>query len=298
MYIKQPFLAHFSLFIACLAWGGSYAVGRFGLSEGSSLWLTLWRWGPGAILFVVYLAIKWREISPIINGHWLKLVLISALGVVIYPVTLFMAISQTTALNASLYLAVTPILIVLASSIFWQDKLGKVGLGSVFLGLLGALILLFQGSIDSLIQFKFAENDLWAIISAFAWVGYCVALPLKPNNLNEIPFLALIVVIGSIILLVFGLTIGAEVPQPNTSSVALSIAYFAVFPSILAFFAWNWGTLIVGSSTAAPYNNLVPLFGGILGVVFLGETVEEYHIIGGALIIVGLMVNGLYGKNN
>ena len=54
MTSNRSISAHVLLVFACLAWGGSYAVGRFGLSEGSALWLTLWRWGPGAVLFAVY----------------------------------------------------------------------------------------------------------------------------------------------------------------------------------------------------------------------------------------------------
>ena len=297
MYIKQSFLAHFLLFIACLAWGGSYAVGRYGLSEGSALWLTLWRWGPGAIFFTIYLVIKWKEIFPIVSGHWFNLILISTLGIVIYPTTLFMAVAQTTALNASLYLAITPILIVLSSSIIWRDKLGLIGLGSVFFGLFGAFILLFQGDLYSLIEFKFERNDIWAIISALAWVAYCVALPLKPSDLKEFPFLAIIVVMGSIILFFSGLIIGSDIPQPKTLTTLFSILYFAVFPSVLAFLAWNWGTQIVGPSTASSYNYLVPLFGGGLGIFFLDESIENFHILGGTFIILGLVLNGFSSKS-
>ena len=85
MFVKQTLQAHFLLFIACLAWGGSYAVGRFGLSEGSPLWLTLWRWGPGAIVFAIYLLFQWRKFLPLIFNYWFRLILISTLGVVIYP---------------------------------------------------------------------------------------------------------------------------------------------------------------------------------------------------------------------
>ncbi len=291
---KQTASAHALLIFACVAWGGSYAVGRYGLSDGSPLWLTLWRWGPGAIIFALYLMIKWRSIAPVVARYWLRLTLISLLGVVIYPVTLFMAVAQTTALNASLYLAATPVLIVFTSSIVWKDRLGVTALVAVALGVLGALVLFFQGSMAALLEFKIAKNDIWAIFSALAWAAYCVSLPLKPKELTEIPFLAIIVVIGTIVLLGLALAEGtSDLPLPKTPAVAWSMAFFAIFPSVLAFLAWNWGTTLVGSATAAPYNNLVPFLGGALGIIFLHEKIEKYHIVGGVLIVAGLLINGI-----
>jgi len=285
--------AHLLLVFACLAWGGSYAVGRFGLSEGSALWLTLWRWGLGAVLFVFYLVFKWDQHGSVIQANLPRLTLISALGVVVYPATLFMAVAQTTALNASLYLSATPVLIVLISSLVWKERVGPIGAAAVLFGLLGALVLVFRGSLNAFFAFEIASGDTWAIVSALAWAGYCVSLPLKPVDLNEVSFLAVLVVIGSVILSVLAVAIGGAVPMPDTPEVAWSMVYFAVFPSILAFLAWNWGTTNVGPSIAAPYNNLVPFFGGALGVLLLGETIENYHLWGGGFVVSGLILNSM-----
>lgn len=297
MNIQRVATAHLFLILACIAWGGSYAVGRFGLSEGSALWLTLWRWGPGALVFAVYLLPRWGRIGPAVKGHIVKLGLISLLGIAIYPATLFLAVADTTALNASLYLAVTPVLIVLISSLVWKERVGAVGTLAVILGLLGALVLVFRGDFSALLAFQVAGSDIWAIVSALAWACYCAALPLKPAGLDELPFLAVLVVFGSIILAILALVeagvVGGEIPMPDTSTAAWSMAYFALFPSILAFLAWNSGTSTVGPSAAAPYNNLVPFLGGALGVAFLGEAIESYHIWGGALVVLGLTLNGL-----
>ena len=257
------------------------------------MWLTLWRWGPGAALFAVYLMFKWDQHGSVIQTNLPRLTLISALGVVIYPATLFMAVAETTALNASLYLSVTPVLIVLISSVVWKERIGPIGAAAVLLGLLGALVLVFRGSLDAFFAFQIASSDIWAIVSALAWAGYCVSLPLKPAGLSEVSFLAVLVVIGSVVLAALAVGIGGTVPMPDTPVVAWSMVYFALFPSILAFLAWNWGTTNVGPSIAAPYNNLVPFFGGALGVLLLGETVETYHLWGGGFVILGLVLNSM-----
>lgn len=284
--------AHLLLIFACVAWGGSYAVGRFGLNEGSAAWLTLWRWGPAALVFVAFLFLTWDTNGPHIRSSLARLALISILGVVIYSATLFLAVAETTALNAALYLSVTPVLIVLLSRLIWNERMGGVGALSVGAGLLGALVLVFRGSIDAMLAFQFATSDVWAIVSALAWAGYCVSLPLKPNGISELSFLSALIVIGCSILLPIALVWGGEMPLPDTTITATSIAYFAIFPSILAFLAWNHGTAEVGPSVAAPYNNLVPFIGSAMGVFLLGEGIESYHIMGGGLVVVSLILNG------
>lgn len=257
------------------------------------MWLTLWRWSPGAVLFAVYLMFKWDQHGSVIQANLPRLTLISALGIVVYPATLFIAVAKATALNASLYLSVTPVLIVLISSVVWKERIGPIGAAAVLFGLLGALLLVFRGSLDAFFAFEIASSDIWAIVSALAWAGYCVSLPLKPAGLSEVSFLAVLVVIGSVVLAVLAVGIGGTVPVPDTLVVAGSMVYFALLPSILAFLAWNWGTTNVGPSIAAPYNNLVPFFGGALGVLILGETIETYHLWGGGLVIIGLVFNSV-----
>lgn len=285
--------AHALLILACLAWGGSYAVGRFGLSEGSALWLTLWRWGPGAAVFTAYLVWTWSDHHDVVVSALPRLIFISGLGVVVYPATLFLAVAQTTALNASLYLAATPILIALLSALIWKDRIGGLQGLAIGLGLLGACVLVFRGSLLAMLSFEFATSDIWAIMSALAWAGYCVSLPLKPEGLGELPFLAFLVVFGTVVLLVLALLSGEDIPFPDAPLTAWSMIYFAIFPSVLAFLLWNWGTSQLGPATAAPYNNLVPFFGGALGFLFLSEAIEGYHLVGGGLVIAGLILNSV-----
>jgi drug/metabolite transporter (DMT)-like permease len=194
-----------------------------------------------------------------------------------------LAVAQTTALNASLYLAATPVFIAIASTCVWREKISPRNLTAIGIGVLGACILLFRGNLQMLMDFRIAVTDFWAVISAISWAAYCVSLPLKPKELSEPQFLATIVVMGCAILIVAGIFIGKdEIPFPHNQAVAMSLIYFAVFPSILAFISWNYATTNLGPTIVAPYNNLVPLLGGVFGVIFLGESIERYHLIGGA----------------
>ena len=71
-----------------------------------------------------------------------------------------------------------------------------------------------------------------------------------------------------------------------------AIAYVAIFPSILSYLCFNRGVELIGANRAGPFFHLIPLFGVVLAVVFLGERPALYHLVGAALIIGGVALAG------
>ena len=51
----------------------------------------------------------------------------------------------------------------------------------------------------------------------------------------------------------------------------LTLFYVAVFPSTLAYLCFNRGVQLIGANRAAPFFHLVPVFGAVMSIVFLGE---------------------------
>ena len=62
----------------------------------------------------------------------------------------------------------------------------------------------------------------------------------------------------------------------------------ALLVSLLGMLMWTRGNQLIGPNRAAIYVNLLPLFGALLAVIFLGETIRSYHIAGGLLIGSGM----------
>lgn len=287
-----PASANVLLLGSAAAWGAAYVVGHYGLSDGSAAFLTLWRWGPSAVVFLFVASRSMSRYAALVRNNLGPLVLLSALGVVIYPLTLFLAVSETTALNSSLYLAVTPAVIMIGSRALYGVPIGRLGSLSIVIGLVGTAVILFRGDLGLLRSLSIDWSDKWAIVSALAWAGYVISLEKKPSDLTETQFLGATVVIGvAIVIPVALLDIGSGVPVPNNARTAWSMLFFAVVPSVLAFLAWNSAVGFVGPSRASVYNNLVPLFGGLFGVLLLSEQIEAFHLVGGALIVVSLIVN-------
>lgn len=67
----------------------------------------------------------------------------------------------------------------------------------------------------------------------------------------------------------------------------LAVLYIGVAPAAVGFLSWNAGVRRLGSSGAMVFYNTLPLYGALLGYLFLGESIGPAHLLGGALIIGG-----------
>jgi drug/metabolite transporter (DMT)-like permease len=66
--------------------------------------------------------------------------------------------------------------------------------------------------------------------------------------------------------------------------------YLAVGPAIVAYCGYNRGVSLIGPVRAGQYLHLVPVFGSLLAVMFLGEEFRLYLMGGIALIAAGLLL--------
>jgi drug/metabolite transporter (DMT)-like permease len=70
----------------------------------------------------------------------------------------------------------------------------------------------------------------------------------------------------------------------------LAVAYVAVFPSILAYLCFNRGVELAGANRAGLFFHLMPLFGSIMAILFLGESFRPFHALGILLILGGILL--------
>ena len=81
---------------------------------------------------------------------------------------------------------------------------------------------------------------------------------------------------------------GAHLRVTNAS--LASLVYVALFPSVVAYVFWNRGVREAGPARAGVTLQLMPVFGALLAVVFLGERLAGYLWLGGALVLAGILL--------
>jgi drug/metabolite transporter (DMT)-like permease len=62
---------------------------------------------------------------------------------------------------------------------------------------------------------------------------------------------------------------------------------------VLAYLFWNRGVAAIGANAAGHFIHLMPVFGTVLAVLFLGESLRWYHGAGALLVAAGLVIAGV-----
>ena len=181
-----------------------------------------------------------------------------------------------------------PVLIVLFSFLIFREKVTRLQSLGILVSLCGAVMITARGDFERLLALSFNRGDLLVFTAIACYAGYSVMLRKRPRA-HPLAFIATTFWLGSIFLVPLYLweTFTVASMQLNPSTL-LVLAYVMVFPSIVSYLCFNRGVELVGANRAGLFIHLMPVFGGLMAVVFLGEVFGWYHGVGVVLIGLGI----------
>ena len=288
MRLETARSAHILLTLTALCLAGNYVIARSVHGEIPPVGLSFWRWAIGALFLAPFVMLKVGELGAAFRVNVNVFALLGSM-VVGSTTILFIALNFTTALNVSLINAVQPVLTVLLAVVFLKDRVTKVRILGIFSALLGVVIMLSMGDWAVLTNLQFNVGDLLALAAIFGLASYALNLRKLPKELSVVESLFGITVAGSLMLLPFYIVESMfYATVPVSTSTVIVVVELALLVSVFGNLMWNLGNKIIGPSRAAIFINLIPLFGAILAVAFLGEKIFIYHLVGALMICLGV----------
>ncbi len=282
-------MSYILLVLTTLFWSGNFVVSRGMHAEIPPLSLSFWRWVIAfAILSLFALRHLYRQ-HNLVRRHLRYIVIQGLLGVAGFNTLIYLAIQSTTAINAVLINSCIPVLIVVYSWILYREVMTPRQYIGVLVSLCGVVLIVAHGEIAYLQSLSFNPGDLLVFAAAAIWALYSSNLRNYPKGLHPLAYQSGIVISGLIILTPFYLFELASVGGFTINAASAStILYVALFASVLAFIFWNRAVRTIGANRAGPFIHLMPVFSTILAVIFLGETIQSYHLQGIGLIFTGI----------
>ena len=287
--ISHP-TAYVLLTLNMALWGSSLVVTRAVHEIVPPFALTFWRW---VVAVLVLLPIVWRKLPgamPLVRRTWRKLALLCGF-MVIGATFSVVAVNYTTAINASLINGSQPLATALVAFLIMRERLtlgSGLGILAAFVGL---LVMISHGSPLLLLNMAVNVGDIVMLIAVIAWALYSVELHRQPEHPSGDVLLFLIACTGLITVLPLYIaeTIFVREFIPSRNSVA-AIVYVSLAASLLAVYLWNIVIRSVGATHAALFLNLIPVFGAVFAILFLGEHLYAFHVIGAALVFLGILM--------
>lgn len=277
--------------LSALFWSGNFVLARYVANDIPPIALAYWRWTLALVLVLPFAAGPIWHQRKLIAQHFIPLTLLSMVGVAGFNTFVYLGLQTTSATNGLLINSMIPILIIVCSLLigvkikFWQ------GIG-VITSFLGVIFLVCQGELGRLFSLSFNRGDLWVLLSALVWAVYSIGLKVKPAELSALAFLGFSIAIGSLTLApIYWFNLVSEVSWTFGMQNGLAIGYTAIFASLIAYFCWNQGVKKIGASTAGQFIHLMPVFGTGLAVLFIGEVLAWYQLVGALAIGVGIVLS-------
>lgn len=282
-------LAFALLMLAALFWSGNWIVGRLLADLVPPVALTFWRWAIALALLAPVVGPRLWAARGLIAAHWRPIVVLGLLGGGLHNVLQYWGLRYTLATNGAIMNATTPVLIIVLGALLYREPFPRRAAAGALLALAGAIALITRLDLAALAGLELNRGDLLILASMVMLSAYTVGLRRRPAGLDALSFLACFALVALVpvgIGYAFEHAAGARIVL-NRTSVA-GMLYIAVFPAALAYLFWDIGVRAVGAARAGVFMYLMPVFGSVLGMVFLGERFEPYHAVGMGLIFAGV----------
>ena len=282
------------MILTALVWAGLFPTGKVALRSIPPFPFAAIRLTIGATLLFLYLQrkndaqempVNW---TPRLVGSFLFL---GFTGYLLSVGGSYQGLRLTTATNAALLNAASPIAIALLAAIFLREKMSAKMLLGIVISIVGVGVIVARGSWQVITASAYNPGDLIIVATLFAWGIYTTYGRHLMQVVSPLAATTYAYIAGATYLLIAcWLTEweGWQVAETRWDS-WLAVAY----QSTLGTFAHFWyyqAVEILGPSRAGVFINLVPVMAIGIAYVFLDEALTLPHLVGGLIVLVGVGV--------
>ncbi len=280
--------AYLLLILTMIFWAGNSVVAR-GIHETVPPIALAWlRWTIAALLILPFAWPHLKRDWPVIRANWRILLLLGTIGTGTFIAIYYYGISKTSAINALVINSAVPLLIPLAAFLMYGERITRHQTLGIGVSLIGVLTVLFKGDPRVLTTLDLNVGDLWVLVAMAVWAIYTALLRKQPP-IHWLSFAAISFSIASMINL--PIFIGEHLLYRQihwTPQALLAVLYVSTLPSATAQIFYIRSVELIGASRAGVFMHLIPMFGAIMAILFLGETLHLFHLAGFVLILAGV----------
>jgi len=272
--------------LATLTWATNMALGRWLRDDIGPLTLSAARFLIASLLFAALLGRRPLQERCLGRDRWLLLGMALS-GVAVFAPALYLGLRFTTAVNATLINGFGPLITGLLATLLIRESMSGGQITGAIVGLAGVIVLISGGSLAFWQAVQGNVGDLIVLGTVALWGLYSVLGRQVMRHRSALSATAFSAFLGLPLLLLAAAWEVHTFPVSVRPQLVLAVLYIGIAPTVIGFLSWNAGVRRLGSSGAMVFYNTLPLYGALLGYLFLGEPIGPAQLLGGALIIGG-----------
>lgn len=272
---------------AIVLWGSSFVAIKFAYTTYPPLTLAAVRFTVATLILGLLTLLPQNRVK-LEKKDIFTVVVCGLTGIMLYAVLQNIAMQWTSASSATLIIASYPIITLLMESLIYKVKLSAIKVVAVLIAIAGVVILSYVKAESRL------EGELFGILllvlAGVFWAVYNFMMKRVVNHYPPITLLFYITLFGTIFLLPLALLERGQWQQPTLLSFG-NMMFLGVFCSVVAYLLYNRGLKTMAPSSITSMLNLMPIIGVFFSWLLLGEAVSLRKFIGGAIVILGVMLS-------
>jgi len=272
--------------LSTLTWATNMVLGRWLRDAVGPLTLAAARYSIASLLFAILLHRCPPEERRIGRDRW-PLLGMALTGVALFTPTLYLGLRHTTAINATLINGLGPLVTGILATILIREPMSRRQVVGAIVALAGVIILITGGTLTLWHVIRGNVGDLITLAALVQWALYSILARRAMRQRSALSAAAFSAFLGLPLLLIAAAWELHTHPVDLDPQLILALLYLGVAPGLIGLLAWNAGVRRLGPSGAMVFYNTLPLYGALLGYLFLHEPIGPSHLIGGALIVSG-----------
>jgi drug/metabolite transporter (DMT)-like permease len=282
-------LIDLALLSVALMWASTFTLFKIAWRHIDPVAFTSVRFAAMFVFAVVILALSKNQVRPR-RADIPALVASGLTGYFLYQMGFILGLDRTTALASAILISTHPIFSVIFLWLSGRERPSRLEVAGVVLGFVGVAV--FLRAWDAVAAARL--GDVLALGAAAAFGAYGVINQPLTTRYPPRELIAYGLATGGLLVTLVG--IPAMVRQ-DWGAVGLPawliLLYAVVGPVYLAYSIWNWAIRHRGVPRTVVYGFLVPVLGGAIAVIGLGERPTIEQAIGSVIVVAGLAVTRL-----
>ncbi len=227
---------------------------------------------------------------------WILMVLQAFFGIFLFRAFLLFGLRHTSTAEAGILIGSEPVLTCLFVRFILREKAGKKMAAGILCAVIG--IILLQGIQLMELSFSGLLGNLLVLCAAASGSFFTILSRIHSAHKTPRSTVKLDPVVQSLLVaaIAFALCLLPALFEHPFSSMQelhlqgwLSIGWYGLVVTMLAYILWYAGIKRCSAYTAAAYSSLMPLTSMLLSYLLLRETITGAQWVGGCLVILGIL---------
>ncbi len=282
---------YLKLIATTIFWGATWVVAHILVEEVPPFTASFVRFAIAVAALAWFVWDKEGRFPPLTRHQMGTVFWLGFIGVFLYNYFFLTAMQHITAGRGALVIALNPVLTALVAWLWFKEGITARKLLGIVVALSGCLLVISKGRFEEILNGGLGIGELLAIGCVVTWAFYTFIGRYATRTLSPLVATFYACLVGCVML---GVASISEAPWTLVGHFSTKAWFSLLF---LGFFATalggTWFTDAVkeiGATRTAPFINLTPISGVLLGALVLEERLDRVVLIGGALTIFGVML--------